>query len=79
MDIHAAAEMHVLLKCGKSQECLRTVTRELRLLPSQRWWEQQLKCTYTTAQRTGSEEEELEAVVQQENSLEGPGKGEAVG
>lgn len=42
MEIHAAAaEIHGLWKCGKSQECLRIVTQELRLLPCQGWWEQQ--------------------------------------
>lgn len=80
MEIHAAAQTRGVLKSGKSQEFLRTVTQEWRLLPCQRWWDRQLRCTYTTAQGMGREQEELEATVQQENSLEGPGKeGEGVG
>lgn len=81
MEIHTAAETQGLLKCRKSQELLRRVMQELRLLPCQRWWGRSvaMKCTYTTAQGMGSEQEELEAMVQQEISLEGPGKeGEAV-
>ena len=70
MEIHAAPKTQGLLMCQKPWKHLRMVTYiGIKASPTKKVVGSiaQLKCIYTNAHSMGNKQEELEAIVQQEN------------